>query len=124
MTTSKDNLLSIQLQLTNESRDKKAEYRTWRGERMFSRDYATLKDNFGNNYKRISFGFSTEIVGSIESDSVYPGKKINDVLVFEMPVPTVEYLKLELPASNFGGVGMLRLKIPRSMIQLPPAHTR
>ncbi len=39
------------------------------------------------------------------------------MLVFEVPVDTVSYLRLELPANNFGGTGMLRFQIPKSMIQ-------
>lgn len=43
-------------------------------------------------------------------------KSVSDVLVFETPIDTVEYLRLELPAQNFGGTGMLRLEIPKQMI--------
>jgi hypothetical protein len=83
----------------------------------FDRDYATLEDNFGNTYKRINFGFSSNPVGAVErSESIYPNKSVSDVLVFEMPIDTIEYLRLELPAKNFGGTGMLRLEIPKQMI--------
>lgn len=116
--SSKDNLLAIHLEMVNRSQNKKLEYRSWLGRDIaFSRDYATLRDNFGNTYKRISFGFSTEIVGHTESESIYPGKSLGDVLVFELPIDTAEYLRLELPAENFGGEGMLRLQIPADMIQ-------
>lgn len=116
--SSKDELLAIHLEMINRSQNKKIEYRSWLGRDIaFSRDYAALQDNFGNTYKRISFGFSTEIVGHTESGSIYPGKSLGDVLVFELPIDTAEYLRLELPAKNFGGEGMLRLQIPADMIQ-------
>ncbi|AQT68888.1 hypothetical protein STSP2_02065 [Anaerohalosphaera lusitana] len=116
--SSRDDLLAIYLELINGSQSKKIEYQSWQGQDIsFSRDYATLEDNFGNRYKRISFGFGTEIVGNAKSDSIYPGKSLIDVLVFELPVDTAEHLKLELPADNFGGEGMLRLQIPQDMIQ-------
>jgi hypothetical protein len=117
-TTSQDELLAIHVELTNRSQSKKVEYRSWLGRDVsFTRDYATLKDNFGNGYKRISFGFGTDIIGHTESESIYPGKQLSDILVFEMPVDTAEYLDLELPAKNFGGEGMLRLPIPADMIR-------
>jgi hypothetical protein len=117
-TASQDDLLAINIEMKNLSRSSKIEYSSWQGRDMaFSRDYATLQDNFGNGYKRISFGFGMDIVGQTQSDSIYPGKSLADVLVFELPVDTAEYLNLELPAKNFGGEGMLRLRIPANMIQ-------
>jgi len=117
-TTSQDELLAIHVELTNRSQSKKLEYRSWLGRDVsFTRDYATLKDNFGNSYKRISFGFGTDVIGHTESESIYPGKQLADVLIFEMPVDTAEHLDLELPAKNFGGEGMLRLRIPADMVR-------
>ncbi len=116
-TTSENDLLSIGVELVNLSESKKIEYRSWQVRDIsFARDYATLRDNFGNNYKRITFGYSAEIVNHTSSDSIYPGKSLSDVLVFELPIDAVGYLDLELPAKNFGGEGMLRLRIPASMI--------
>ncbi|MCK4659228.1 MAG: hypothetical protein KAV82_06860 [Phycisphaerae bacterium] len=117
-TTSQDELLAIHVEITNRSQSKKVEYQGWLGRDFaFNRDYATLEDNFGNRYKRINFGIGTKIVGHVESESIYPGKSLGDVIVFELPVDTAEYLNLELPAKNFGGDGMLRLRIPAGMIQ-------
>ena len=114
---SKDALLSITVELTNLSETKKLDYTTWGGGNFaVERDFATLKDNFDNSYKRINFGMDPP-VGRIKSDSIYPGKSLTDVLVFELPVAKVTDLYLELPAQNFGGTGMIRLQIPASMIQ-------
>lgn len=114
---SENDLLSIHIRLTNLSSGKKIQYRSWQGEDIaFTRDYAVLKDNFDNVYKRISFGFSTDIVGNVDVKSLYPRKSIDDVLVFETPVKAAQYLDLELPAKNFEGKGMLRLRIPANMI--------
>ncbi len=112
-----DALLAIEVLITNTGANKKVEYHTFMG-RDFSigRDYASLHDNFDNTYKRIGFGMSKP-VGANESESIYPGKSITDVLVFEIPIDTAEYLKLELPAQSFGGTGLLRFRIPASMIQ-------
>lgn len=117
--SSKDNLLMVKLELLNTNPTKKVDYHTWSGKDIsFDRDFATLKDNFDNTYKRISFGLGSYPVGAVErSESIYPNKSVTDVLVFEVPLDTIEYLRLELPAENFGGTGMLRFQIPKAMIQ-------
>jgi hypothetical protein len=116
---SKDNLLMVKLELLNTNPTKKVEYHSWSGKDIsFDRDFATLRDNFDNSYKRISFGLGSYPLGAVErSESIYPNKSVTDVLVFELPLDTMEYLRLELPAKNFGGTGMLRLQIPKAMIQ-------
>jgi hypothetical protein len=114
---SKENLLSIGLEVTNQSETKKLDYRSWGGRAASFGTRTSLTDNFDNRYKVVSFGFSSKVKGATESDSVYPGKAIQDVLVFEEPVGKVEYLNLELPAENFGGTGMMRIRIPVSMIK-------
>jgi hypothetical protein len=116
--TSKDELLTIRLELLNTDPSKKLDYRTWAGQDFsFDRDYATLRDNFGNIYKRIDFGLGSFPVDGVKGiKALYPNKKVTDVLVFETPLDTIEYLRLELPAKNFGGTGMLRFQIPKAMI--------
>jgi hypothetical protein len=81
----------VKIRLINQSDTKKQSYTTWRG-KMFSleRDFATATDNFDNVLKRIDFGFGTDIVGAVdESESIYPGKSLEDILVFEVPVAAV-----------------------------------
>ena len=114
---SEDSLVSIELEVTNLSQTKKLNYRTWGGQAFSIGDSTKLTDNFDNGYKIVHFGFGTKIAGSVESESVHPGKAIKDVIAFEEPVAKVEYLNLELPAEQFGGTGMLRIRIPASMIQ-------
>lgn len=116
---SEDDLLAVYLQVTNASKTKKADYLTWRGKPIsIERDSATLQDNFENVLKRINFGFGTEVVGGVQStESIYPGKEVEDVLVFEAPIDATEYVRLELPAANFGGTGNIRLQIPNDMIE-------
>jgi hypothetical protein len=53
----------------------------------------------------------------VSSTSIRPGKSVEDVIVFEESVARAEYLRLELPASAFGGTGKLRFQIPKSMIE-------
>lgn len=114
---SKDALLSIQIEIKNLSETKKVDYRTWGGQSVSFGTRVGLTDNFDNRYKLINFGFSNEVVGAIQSESIYPAKSICDVIVFEEPVGKVEFLNLELPAEQFGGTGMLRIRIPAAMIK-------
>lgn len=114
---SKDVLLMIELEVSNLSETKKLEYRTWGGTAASFGTRTALTDNFDNRYKVVNFGFGSEVVGAVESESIYPGKSVGDVLVFEEPIGKVEHLNLELPAAQFGGEGMLRIRIPASMIQ-------
>jgi hypothetical protein len=111
---SSDEYLVIKVGLINKNPAKKVDYYSWSGRGMsFHRDYATLKDNFGNNYRRIGFGSSTRPVGSVDGfESIYPNKLVTDVLAFELPLDTATHLDLELPAQNYGGEGMIRFRIP------------
>lgn len=116
--TSKDALLSIVVEIGNTIDTAKLEYRTWMGNSIGRGDVARLSDNFGNVYKRVDFGFGTEVVGAVKrSESIYPAATISDVLVFEKPIDRVEFLNLELPGEAVGENGLLRFRIPASMIK-------
>jgi hypothetical protein len=121
-TKSKDALLMVRLELLNTNPTKKVEYHTWSGRSIsFERDYATLKDNFGNSYRRIGFGLGTYPVGAVERfESIYPNKPVTEVLVFEVPLDTATYLDLELPATNIGSTGMIRFRIPMKSVSRGP----
>lgn len=110
-------MATIQLSIANLGQTKKLQYESWGSSGSFlSTDYATLSDNFDNKYILMRFGALTPVKGQRTLESLYPGKSVTDVLVFEPPIATADYLKLELSAEAFGGTGKLRLKIPRNMI--------
>jgi hypothetical protein len=115
--TSTDDLLMIDVEIANQNATRKLDYKSWAGADFnFGRDFATLTDNFGNVYKRTTFGMDKP-VGRVESQSIYPGSPITDQLAFEVPLTNIQFLHLEMPASNIGGDGMLRVEIPASMVQ-------
>jgi len=118
-TQSEDDLLAVNVEVLNTSATKKANYETWRGKPFsIDRDTATMTDNFGNTLKRINFGFGTEVDGAVDgAESIYPGKLLSDILVFEAPIDGSEWLRLELPAQNFGGSGNIRFEIPSDMFK-------
>jgi hypothetical protein len=111
---SKNDLLMVQLRLTNTNPTKKIEYSPWAGKDLpFDRDFATLKDNFGNDYRRITFGLGTYPAGAVTGrTTIYPDQPVSDLLVFELPLASATWLDLKLPAKNYGGDGVMRFRIP------------
>ena len=101
---SEDALLAITITVTNSSESKKLDYATVADTSLLQDGVALLSDNFGNNYKRITFGTS-EPVGRQVRESLYPGASIEDVLVFEVPISRAEHLFLKLPGTRFGSEG-------------------
>jgi hypothetical protein len=117
-TKSKEDFLIINLKITNRSATKKIEYRSWQGQDVsFERDYANVTDDAGNTYRRSSFGFGTRLNGNVVATSIYPGKSVEDTLAVEPPVALAKQIRIELPAKNFGGEGMLRIQIPSAFIK-------
>jgi hypothetical protein len=51
------------------------------------------------------------------------GKSVTNLLLFDASIENLSFLRLELPASAFGGYGKLRLHIPKSMIFFKAAQS-
>jgi hypothetical protein len=116
---SRDKLLVIRLRIGNAGQTRKIEYESWGDtSQLFDRHVPILKDNFNNNYRRMSFDLGTRVQEQLSSESIHPGMSVDDVLVFEQPLDRISYLRLELPASAFGGKGQLRFQIPNDVIDL------
>lgn len=108
---SRERYLLISLRVYNAGAERRIEYTSW-GESQ----QPVLRDNLGKTYRPRTFGPEIEVGGRTRRAPLGPGGHIDDLLVFEPPPPTVEYLRLELPAEAAGGKGPLRLQIPRTMI--------
>jgi hypothetical protein len=114
--TSKDKLLQIDLTIDNLSATKLVHLRGWGGAEF--EGFPSLQDNFKNSYRKVSFGIFDRPVGQVErNDDIYPGKSITDVLIFDVPVQGIQYLRLSLPAENFDEEAELRFQIPATMIR-------
>ncbi|MEJ7593291.1 MAG: hypothetical protein WKF77_17240 [Planctomycetaceae bacterium] len=114
---SSDTLFTVYIELTNTSENKKIDYDGWMSRNASLMDIdADLTDNHDNDYRKISFGYSTEVKGMTTTASIYPGKSIYDAIVFEEPVPDFEMLRLKLSAKAFSEEGEFRIEIPASMI--------
>ncbi len=78
---------------------------------------ATLVDNIGNPYKQTSGLMLTGLGGALNRDiALRPGQTSRQELVFPVPLPSIEYLRLELSPSGFSGSEPLRFEIPKRMI--------
>ena len=109
---SQEDVFTIYLQIKNITTTKKVEYKPWSDLISFDSLPPTLRDNFGNTYKRAVFALGTKPVGVAEGNtSIHPGKSLADAIVYEIPIPNATYLDLELPAENYGGEGKVRFRI-------------
>jgi hypothetical protein len=81
---------------------------------------ATLVDNVGNPYPQTP---AFQVVGAKltvgEDPALRPGESRELELVFAPPLPTSEYLRLELSPGGFGGAEPLRFQIPKAMYSPP-----
>lgn len=130
--------LGIQVQVKNQSKTKKVDLRGWSGASDQSGanindilngvkqggltgvlpPEVNLWDDHDNSYARRPAEFGETIEGQLMGKtSVYPGKSAEDLILFEVPIDKVKYLRLELDASAYGGAGKLRFQIPGAMIR-------
>ena len=107
----------IQVRVGNVSETKKMELKPW--SKTTKSDTLRLTDNFKNNYKPLSSSTALLSLGGSGggTESIKPVTSIVDTITFEDPIEKTQYLRLELPAENFGGHGSIYFQIPRSMIQ-------
>jgi hypothetical protein len=109
--------LAIRLEIFNTSSMRKLDFLGW-SEPSSDRNAASLTDNSNRLYKRMSPDPGAEISGQISTaTSLYPGKQLEDLLVFEPPVDKIQFLRLQLPAAAFGSSGSLNLQIPDGMVR-------
>jgi hypothetical protein len=110
--------LLVDVQVGNPSDRIKLEFKPWSKGR--GGDQVRLTDNFKNGYKQRIASTSLLSLGGTSSttpESIMPNTTVPDTLTFEVPVAKMEYLRLELPAENFGATGKLYFQIPRKMVQ-------
>jgi len=107
--------LMVDVAVENTGAGTKPEFKGWSARSQYSRQ-VKLSDDVQNTYKPPRIRGAT-VEGQLAAPrSLYRGKPVGDLLVFEPPVEAAEHLLLELPAAAFGEQGTLKFKIPREMI--------
>jgi hypothetical protein len=114
----KDRFLIVRLRIQNVGAARKIPYASWNTPVAGAdKSEPVLTDNQGKTYERKAFGPDVEVFGQTRKAEVYPGRFVEDVLFFEAPPATIDYLRLELPLAACDLPGKCRLQIPRSMVQ-------
>ena len=112
----KTDRLQILVSIENRSATRKADYETWGAEPVdVGPARAGLRDDLDNSYKAIYFSLSEPALRTKQA-SIYPGKSLQDVLVFELPVTRATELTLSLPLENVEREGRLEFILPVSSI--------
>jgi hypothetical protein len=112
--------LIIRLQIANIGAARKIDYEGWvQPSADEGKHRPKLRDNAGRAYAQRSLGQGVHVVGQTGGGSVFPGKHLDEVLIYDAPPGRIDGLQLELPASAVGLEGVFRFQIPRSMIKYP-----
>jgi hypothetical protein len=111
-----DNLI-IRLIIRNTSPEgKDIDYKGWTAKAKLDRDAATLRDIGVFTYPPAIL--IRPVKGQIRSThSIKPGESLEDVLVYHAPRENPKDLRLELPATAYGGIGTIKFRIPTAMIK-------
>ena len=66
---------------------------------------ASATDEHDNLYSLVSFGVGTKVVGPTAPRAIYPGKSINDMMIFERPIDGAKKITFDIPGTSFGTGG-------------------
>lgn len=111
--TSKDEALIVTLKISTNDPNKKYDHRPWGSSSLLSD--CSLKDNNGNNYKRMTFGYTVDIVGTDRSPSITTKSPAQDVVPFELPVDGANELELVLESNSLSKVEKFKFRIPKTL---------
>ncbi len=116
-----DKCLLVYVKANNVGAERKYDFSGWG---QWGSDHAgSLRDTKGKTYKLKRFDAAWEVKGQVHSPmGVFPGKSVEDILVFEAPPPKdmPAHMRLELPAGAFGAEGILTFDIPGSKVSIGP----
>jgi hypothetical protein len=110
---SREIYVAIGIEVSNLSDTRKVDYEPWHasGPPSIDRRLATLRDEFGNDYRAIDFGIFDRADGQAQPASIHPRKSLTDLLVFEFPIDKANEFFLELPGGNVGEKGRFVFKL-------------
>ena len=123
---SKDDLLFVRLKITNVTNNKKLDFYSWQRNTVMSDGRPGLRDDIGNNYNGAFNIYGDDVPVDVDTgqtlkfhESIYPGKSISEMIMFEKPVDSIKYLDLELSGKCtelFSKEEKITFRIPASAI--------
>ena len=114
----KENVLQIWVRIKNVGVTRKIDYRGWSvaaGEAA-----PRLTDPAGKVLPAKRFDPGWEPPGRPQTITLFPGRSVLQLLVFEAPSSATDQFRLELPGAAFGSSETVRLLVPRSTINSRP----
>jgi hypothetical protein len=115
---SDDEFLKIRVEVRNINPTRKIDFEGWSHAIL---NAPRLTDDLGNRYEPARFKTGATIPGQVSSATLYTGKEVTDLLVFQRPVPAATRLYLELPPDNVGTTEPIRFTF---IAKLPPDPPR
>lgn len=83
------------------------------GGSTFSSSQLRLKDDVGNVIRGMDFGFSSKVVGALESyHDIAPGESVEHIKVFSLPLPKTKHIVLTINLECLGDDGEVSYMIP------------
>jgi hypothetical protein len=77
----------------------------------------SVTDNTGRVYRSVPAGLEVDPGGRGHQSPIFPVAASDPVFAFEVPPPTVEFLRVEVPTATWGGSATFRFTVPRAMIR-------
>jgi hypothetical protein len=116
---SKESYVAVSLAIQHLGHGQSLTYIHWGAPGMQATPQPTLTQSGRKLDYRV---FESDVVtGQIrQGQTLYPGKGIGDVLLFDGSATPGEALRLELPAAVWGGRGALKFAIPAAMVKQGP----
>jgi hypothetical protein len=113
---SKERYVQIRLRISNVGVTRKLEFQAWSTPPGPGVEAPQLRDGAGASLTQRWFETGAKSSGRSTNPQLFPDKFADDLLVYEAPAKGVDHLRLELPASAYGGSGRIQLLIPAGMI--------
>jgi hypothetical protein len=118
-----DEWLIIRIRVANKSDTKKIEYDGWGRRSGFDEGpQATVIDNYKNSFRK--FVTSDDVEGQKGFESIYPGKIIEDILVFQKPIDKCRFVTLSLPGRHVDEKGVFAFDISAEEWMPKPAKSK
>jgi hypothetical protein len=115
---SKESYLVLRLRVHQPASGTELANESWSEPGTGQRPQPTLTDNNGNVCQAPSRSELGGEAGELtQKSAVFPFGVTDEVYVFDAPRPGAQYLRLEMPATPWGGTGAIRFTIGRAMWQ-------